>query len=185
MADRKTSPTNKTSATKKGASTYRDWRRSAPEPHRLAEERLTTNHGVPVSDNHELAQEADGAARRFSRISSCGKKSSTSIMSASRRIVHARGSGAHGYFELTDSLAEFSRARILTEVGARTEVFVRFSTVAGGAGSVDTPRDVRGFAVKFYSKEGNWDLVGNNYPGVLHPGRDQIPGPHPFGEDGS
>jgi catalase len=80
------------------------------------------------------------------------------------RIVHARGSAAHGFFELTDSLEEFTRARILTEVGAKTEVFTRFSTVAGGAGSVDTPRDVRGFAVKFYTKEGNWDLVGNNIP---------------------
>ena len=78
--------------------------------------------------------------------------------------MHARGSGAHGFFELTKSLAKYSRAKILTEVGEKTEVFVRFSTVAGGAGSVDTPRDVRGFAVKFYTKEGNWDLVGNNIP---------------------
>ena len=78
--------------------------------------------------------------------------------------MHARGSGAHGYFELTKSLQAHTRAAILTEVGARTEVFARFSTVAGGAGSVDTPRDVRGFAVKFYTKEGNWDLVGNNIP---------------------
>ena len=80
------------------------------------------------------------------------------------RIVHARGNAAHGVFELTDSLSGLSRAKVLTEVGEQTEVFVRFSTVAGGAGSVDTPRDVRGFAVKFYTKEGNWDLVGNNIP---------------------
>ena len=78
--------------------------------------------------------------------------------------MHARGSAAHGYFELTRSLAAHTRARILTEVGVKTPVFTRFSTVAGGAGSVDTPRDVRGFAVKFYTKEGNWDLVGNNIP---------------------
>lgn len=62
------------------------------------------------------------------------------------------------------SLAKYTRARVLTEAGAKTAVFARFSTVAGGAGSVDTPRDVRGFAVKFYPKEGNWDLVGNNIP---------------------
>ena len=80
------------------------------------------------------------------------------------RIVHARGSAAHGYFELTRSLKAHTRARILTEVGVKTPVFTRFSTVAGGAGSVDTPRDVRGFAVKFYTREGNWDLVGNNIP---------------------
>jgi catalase len=78
--------------------------------------------------------------------------------------VHARGSGAGGFFELSKSLAKYTSAKVLTEVGEKTEVYVRFSTVAGGAGSADTVRDVRGFAVKFYSKEGNWDLVGNNIP---------------------
>ena len=80
------------------------------------------------------------------------------------RIVHARGTGVHGFFELTESLDQYTTARVLTEVGEQTPVFARFSTVAGGAGSVDTPRDVRGFAVKLYTKEGNWDLVGNNIP---------------------
>ncbi len=80
------------------------------------------------------------------------------------RIVHARGFGAHGYFELTDSLKGISRAGIFNEVGVQTPVFVRFSTVAGNKGSTDLARDVRGFAVKFYTKEGNWDLVGNNIP---------------------
>jgi catalase len=80
------------------------------------------------------------------------------------RIVHARGSGAHGFFELTQSLGKYTTAKVLTEVGQKTPVFARFSTVAGGAGSIDTPRDVRGFAVKLYTKEGNWDLVGNNIP---------------------
>jgi catalase len=80
------------------------------------------------------------------------------------RIVHARGFGAHGFFELTDSLQSVSRAAILNEVGIKTPVFVRFSTVAGNKGSTDMARDVRGFAVKFYTKEGNWDLVGNNIP---------------------
>lgn len=80
------------------------------------------------------------------------------------RIVHARGFGAHGYFELTDSLKAVSRAAIFNEVGVQTPVFVRFSTVAGNKGSSDLARDVRGFAVKFYTREGNWDLVGNNIP---------------------
>lgn len=80
------------------------------------------------------------------------------------RVVHARGFGAHGYFELTDSLRGISRAAILNEVGVKTPVFVRFSTVAGNKGSSDLARDVRGFAVKFYTSEGNWDLVGNNIP---------------------
>jgi catalase len=80
------------------------------------------------------------------------------------RIVHARGFGAHGYFELTKPLKGVSRAAIFNEVGVKTPVFVRFSTVAGNEGSTDLARDVRGFAVKFYTKEGNWDLVGNNIP---------------------
>ena len=80
------------------------------------------------------------------------------------RIVHARGSGAHGYFECYEPLTELTRASIFAEAGKRTPVFVRFSTVAGERGSTDTARDVRGFAVKFYTDEGNWDLVGNNIP---------------------
>ena len=80
------------------------------------------------------------------------------------RIVHARGSGAHGVFECTKAIPGVTKASIFQKAGATCPVFVRFSTVAGGAGSVDTPRDVRGFAVKFYTDTGNWDLVGNNIP---------------------
>jgi catalase len=80
------------------------------------------------------------------------------------RVVHARGFGAHGVFELTSSLAEYTRADVLSTVGQQTEVFVRFSTVVGNKGSFDLARDVRGFAVKFYTREGNWDIVGNNIP---------------------
>lgn len=80
------------------------------------------------------------------------------------RVVHARGFGAHGVFKLTDSLEGITRAAIFTEVGVETPTFVRFSTVAGNKGSTDLARDVRGFATKFYTKEGNFDLVGNNIP---------------------
>ncbi|MGC4252624.1 MAG: catalase [Sphingobium sp.] len=80
------------------------------------------------------------------------------------RIVHARGSGAHGVFECTKAIPELTRASIFQKQGNSCPVFVRFSTVAGGAGSIDTPRDVRGFAVKLYTDSGNWDLVGNNIP---------------------
>jgi catalase len=80
------------------------------------------------------------------------------------RIVHARGFGAHGYFELTDPLKGVSKAEIFNRVGEKVPVFVRFSTVAGNMGSSDLARDVRGFAVKFYTQQGNWDLVGNNIP---------------------
>src|SRR3546814_11480791 len=80
------------------------------------------------------------------------------------RIVHARGSGAHGVFECTRAIPELTKASIFQKEGASCPVFVRFSTVAGGAGSVDTPRDVRGFAVKLYTETGTWDLVGNTIP---------------------
>ena len=129
-----------------------------------AQARLTTNHGVPISDNQNSLK---GGPRGPTLLEDFVLREKIQHFDHERipeRIVHARGSGAHGYFELTDSLAEFSRAGILCEVGRRTEVFCRFSTVAGGAGSVDTPRDVRGFSVKFYTSEGNWDLVGNDMP---------------------
>ncbi len=80
------------------------------------------------------------------------------------RVVHARGSAAHGYFQVYESMAEYTKARFLQEPSLKTPVFVRFSTVAGSRGSADTVRDVRGFAVKFYTEEGNFDLVGNNIP---------------------
>ena len=80
------------------------------------------------------------------------------------RIVHARGTGVHGFFELTNSLSKVTTAKIFTHMGVKVPVFARFSTVAGGSGSSDTPRDMRGFAVKFYTDQGTWDLVGNNIP---------------------
>ncbi|RZT31374.1 catalase [Cupriavidus agavae] len=80
------------------------------------------------------------------------------------RVVHARGAAAHGYFELTESLEDYTTAELLTRVGEKTPVFVRFSTVAGSRGSADLARDVRGFATKFYTRQGNFDLVGNNIP---------------------
>jgi len=126
--------------------------------------RLTTNHGVLVGDNQNSLK---GGARGPTLLEDFILREKIQHFDHERipeRIVHARGSAAHGYFELTESLARYTRARVLTEVGKRTEVFTRFSTVAGGAGSVDTPRDVRGFAVKMYTTEGNWDLVGNNIP---------------------
>ena len=78
--------------------------------------------------------------------------------------MHARGYGAHGYFENYEPLTDITRADPFSEAGLRTPVFVRFSTVAGNKGSTDLARDVRGFAVKLYTQEGNWDLVGNNIP---------------------
>src|SRR6201990_3138301 len=80
------------------------------------------------------------------------------------RVVHAKGAGAHGFFEVTEDVTQWTNAAFLSEVGKRTPMFARFSTVAGEMGSADTVRDPRGFALKFYTEEGNYDLVGNNTP---------------------
>ena len=128
------------------------------------EPRLTTNQGIPVSDNQNSLKSGTRGPTLLEDFVLREKIFHFDHERIPERIVHARGSGAHGYFELTESLSDITRADLFQRLGEKTPVFVRFSTVAGGAGSVDTPRDVRGFAVKFYTKEGNWDLVGNNIP---------------------
>ncbi len=125
---------------------------------------LTTQQGIPVSDNQNSLKAFDRGPTLLEDFILREKITHFDHERIPERIVHARGTAAHGVFKLTHSLSKYTTAKILTEVGAETPVFTRFSTVAGGAGSVDTPRDVRGFAVKFYTKEGNWDLVGNNIP---------------------
>jgi len=125
---------------------------------------LTTNQGLPLSDNQNSLKAAVRGPVLLEDFILREKITHFDHERIPERIVHARGSAAHGYFELTSSLNSYTTAKVLTEVGVRTPLFTRFSTVAGGAGSVDTPRDVRGFAVKLYTKEGNWDLVGNNIP---------------------
>ena len=137
------------------------------ETHQTAstpETRITTNHGVPVSDNQNSLKAGSRGPTLLEDFVLREKIQHFDHERIPERIVHARGSAAHGVFELTESLSKYTTAKILTEVGKQTELFTRFSTVAGGAGSVDTPRDVRGFAVKMYTTEGNWDLVGNNIP---------------------
>ena len=125
---------------------------------------LTTNQGLPVSDNQNSLRSNSRGPTLLEDFILREKITHFDHERIPERIVHARGTAAHGYFELTESLSQYTTARVLTEVGVRTPLFTRISTVAGGSGSVDTPRDVRGFAVKLYTKEGNWDLVGNNIP---------------------
>jgi catalase len=125
---------------------------------------LTTNQGVALADNQNSLRANPQGPTLLEDFILREKITHFDHERIPERIVHARGTGVHGFFELTASLKEYTTARILTEVGEKTPVFTRISTVAGGAGSIDTPRDVRGFAVKFYTKEGNWDLVGNNVP---------------------
>ncbi|MHB8108886.1 MAG: catalase [Syntrophorhabdaceae bacterium] len=125
---------------------------------------LTTNQGVPISDNQNSLRANPRGPTLLEDFILREKITHFDHERIPERIVHARGTGVHGFFELATSLKEYTTAKVLTEMGEKVPVFVRFSTVAGGAGSVDTPRDVRGFAVKFYTKEGNWDLVSNNIP---------------------
>lgn len=125
---------------------------------------LTTNQGIRVSDNQNSLKSGARGPTLLEDFVLREKIFHFDHERIPERIVHARGSAAHGYFELYESLAEITRADLFQRAGEKTPVFVRFSTVAGGAGSVDTPRDVRGFAVKFYTQAGNWDLVGNNVP---------------------
>jgi catalase len=125
---------------------------------------LTTNQGVSIADNQNSLRANPHGPTLLEDFILREKITHFDHERIPERIVHARATGVHGFFELTTSLKQYTTARILTETGEKTPVFTRISTVAGGAGSVDTPRDVRGFAVKFYTKEGNWDLVGNNIP---------------------
>ena len=125
---------------------------------------LTTNQGVPISDNQNSLKSGARGPTLLEDFVLREKITHFDHERIPERIVHARGSGAHGYFQPTKSLARLTKAAFLQDPKKKTEVFARFSTVAGGAGSGDLPRDVRGFAVKFYTDEGNFDLVGNNIP---------------------
>lgn len=125
---------------------------------------LTTNQGLIVADNQNSLRANARGPTLLEDFILREKITHFDHERIPERIVHARGTGAHGFFELSKSLEKYTTAKMLTEVGQQTPLFTRFSTVAGGSGSADTPRDVRGFAVKFYTKEGNWDLVGNNIP---------------------
>jgi catalase len=129
-----------------------------------AGEVLTTNQGVPVGNNQDSLKAGLRGPTLLEDFILREKITHFDHERIPERIVHARGSAAHGYFESYAPLTEFTRAAPFTDAGKRTPVFVRFSTVAGERGSADTARDVRGFAVKFYTDEGNWDLVGNNMP---------------------
>jgi len=124
---------------------------------------LTTDQGVLISDNQNSLKAGTRGPTLLEDFVLREKIFNFDHERIPERIVHARGSGAHGYFEATEDISHLSRAHVFKK-GMKTPVFARFSNVAGGSGSVDTPRDVRGFAVKFYTNEGNWDLVGNNMP---------------------
>ncbi|MCI3238494.1 catalase [Streptomyces spinosisporus] len=125
---------------------------------------LTTESGAPVADNQNSASAGPGGPLLLQDQHLLEKLARFNRERIPERVVHARGSGAYGHFEVTDDVTGFTHADFLSGVGRRTEVFVRFSTVADSLGGADAVRDPRGFAVKFYTEQGNYDLVGNNTP---------------------
>ncbi|MBG7008379.1 catalase HPII [Pseudomonas aeruginosa] len=127
-------------------------------------EALSTNTGTRIADNQNTLKAGERGPSLLEDFIMREKITHFDHERIPERVVHARGSAAHGYFEAYDDLSDLTKASFLAEAGKRTPVFVRFSTVQGPRGSADTVRDVRGFAVKFYTDEGNFDLVGNNMP---------------------
>jgi catalase len=125
---------------------------------------LTTNQGVPIADNQNSLRAGERGPTLLEDFILREKITHFDHERIPERVVHARGAGAHGYFQVYEPLTDLTRAHFLSDPALKTPVFVRFSTVGGSRGSADTVRDVRGFAVKFYTQEGNYDLVGNNMP---------------------
>ncbi|HEX5366367.1 MAG TPA: catalase [Acidimicrobiales bacterium] len=148
----------------KGPGTHRG---RGGETHQTANDEvptLTTQQGIPVSDDQNTLRVGERGPDAMEDFHFREKIFHFDHERIPERVVHARGFGAHGYFEAYESLADITRADPFQEAGRRTPAFVRFSTVAGNKGSTDLARDVRGFAVKLYTQEGNWDIIGNNIP---------------------
>jgi catalase len=125
---------------------------------------LTTDQGLKINDDHNSLKAGTRGATLLEDFILREKITHFDHERIPERIVHARGTAAHGYFQVYESMAKYTKAGFLADPAIQTPVFVRFSTVAGSRGSTDLARDVRGFAVKFYTEEGNYDLVGNNMP---------------------
>lgn len=128
------------------------------------DQKLTTNQGLKINNNQDSLKSEERGATLLEDFILREKITHFDHERIPERIVHARGSGAHGVFKVHKSMQKYTKAKFLAEDGKETPVFVRFSTVAGSRGSTDLARDVRGFAIKFYTEEGNYDLVGNNIP---------------------
>jgi catalase len=126
--------------------------------------KLTTSWGAPVGDNQNSMTAGSRGPTLIQDVHLLEKLAHFNRERVPERVVHAKGAGAHGYFEVSNDVSKYTKADFLSEVGKQTPMFIRFSTVAGELGSADTVRDPRGFAVKFYTEEGNYDIVGNNTP---------------------
>jgi catalase len=125
---------------------------------------LTTADGAPISDDNNSITVGPSGPVLIQDFQLLDKLAHFERERIPERVVHAKGAGAHGYFEVTHDITQYCKAKFLNRVGKRTPTFVRFSTVGGEKGSADTARDPRGFAIKFYTEEGNWDMTGNNTP---------------------
>ena len=125
---------------------------------------LTTAFGIPVGDDQNSQTAGERGPILMQDVHLMEKLAHFDRERIPERVVHAKGAGAGGYFEVTADMSKYTKAKFLSEIGKRTDVFVRFSTVGGEKGSADAARDPRGFAVKFYTEEGNYDMVGNNTP---------------------
>ena len=128
------------------------------------ENKLTTAAGIPVPDNQTSLTAGERGPTLLQDHYLLEKLAHFNRERIPERVVHAKAAGAHGVFTVTQDITEYTQAKLFSEIGKKTEVVGRFSTVAGEKGSADTVRDVRGFALKFYTEEGNWDMVGNNTP---------------------
>ena len=128
------------------------------------DKKLTTSWGAPVGDNQNSITAGSRGPTLIQDVHLLEKLAHFNRERIPERVVHAKGAGAHGYFEVTQDMSRYTKAKLFNGVGKRTPMFIRFSTVAGELGSADTVRDPRGFAVKFYTEDGNYDLVGNNTP---------------------
>ncbi|MCD2516419.1 catalase [Massilia sp. G4R7] len=130
----------------------------------MRQPRLTTASGIPVADNQNSLSAGPRGPLLLQDFHLIEKLQHFNRERIPERVVHAKGSGAYGTFTVTNDLRHHTKAKLFDEVGKQTPVFLRFSTVGGEKGSADTERDPRGFALRFYTEEGNWDLVGNNTP---------------------
>ena len=125
---------------------------------------LTTSNGTPIDDHETSLTAGNRGPILLQDFNLIDKLANFDRERIPERVVHAKGSGAFGHFKVTHDITKYTKAKLFSEVGKTTPIVARFSTVGGEKGSADTERDPRGFAVKFYTEEGNWDLVGNNTP---------------------
>lgn len=139
-----------------------------PQSGKIEQSILTTAQGIPIGDNQNSLKLGPNGPTLLEDFQLREKIFHFDHERIPERVVHARGFGAHGYFENYESLASITKADIFQRAEEKTPTFVRFSTVEGSAGSPDLARDVRGFAVKFYTQQGNWDIVRNNIPIFLY-----------------